>query len=37
MARVDNWSIFEYGGYPKEVGKLLQLLNESNPPTGFRL
>jgi cholesterol oxidase len=24
---VNNWFIFEEGGYPKEIGKLLQLLN----------
>ncbi|HEX4210433.1 MAG TPA: GMC family oxidoreductase, partial [Candidatus Binataceae bacterium] len=24
---VDNWFIFEEGGYPKEIGKLLQMLN----------
>lgn len=28
----DNWFIFEEGGYPKEIGKLLQVLN---PKKGF--
>jgi len=26
-AGIDNWFILEEGGYPKEIGKLLQLLN----------
>jgi cholesterol oxidase len=27
---IDNWFIFEEGGYPKEIGRLLQLLNPAH-------